>query len=109
PGQVQGQGQGPGQVQGQGQGQGQGSDHATARARVQLLAGAPGLTAPTYDLAALAEVLPARPAQVAQLDLSGDDTRQGAAPWWSGWVVPAAVAVAALFLLALLRRILADG
>jgi hypothetical protein len=110
---AEGPGQGPGQAQSpgraRGQGQGQGPDHGTARARVQLLAGAPGLTAPTYDLAALAEVLPVRPAQVAQLDLSGDDTRQGATPWWSRWVVPAAVAAAALFLLALLRRILADA
>jgi len=108
-GPAQGPGQGEGRGLRQGQGQGQGSDHGTARARVQLLAGAPGLTAPTYDLAALAEVLPGRPAQVAQLDLSGDDLKQGAAPWWSRWVVPAAVAVAALFLLALLRRILADA
>ena len=104
---AEGPGQGPGQAPGQGNGQG--SDRGTARARVQLLAGAPGLTAPTYDLAALTEVLPVRPAQVAQLDLSGDDTRQGGAPWWSRWVVPAAVAAAALFLLALLRRILADA
>jgi Protein of unknown function (DUF3999) len=108
---AEGPGQGQIQAQGQAQGQdrGQGPDHGTARARVQLLAGAPGLSAPTYDLAALAEVLPVRPAQVAQLDLSGDDSRQGAAPWWSRWVVPAAVAVAALFLLVLLRRILADA
>ncbi len=109
---AEGPGQGPGQGEGQGQegqGQGQGPDRGTARARVQLLAGDPGLTAPTYDLAALAEVLPARPSQAAQLDLSGDDLRQGAAPWWSRWVVPAAVAVAALFLLVLLRRILADA
>lgn len=108
-GQGQGQGQGRGQGQGEDQGQRQGPDHGVARARVQLLAGAPGLGAPTYDLAALAEVLPVRPAQAAQLDLSGEDPRQGAAPWWSHWVVPAAVAVAALFLLALLRRILADA
>jgi len=54
-------------------------------------------------------VLPARPAQVAQLDLTGDDLRQGAAPGWSRWVVPAAVVVAALFLLVLLRRILAEA
>ncbi|MBV8201109.1 MAG: DUF3999 family protein [Acidobacteria bacterium] len=87
---------------------GQGSGQGAERGKVQLLAGAPALTAPVYDLAALAEVLPARPAQAAQLDLTGDDLRQGAAPWWSRWVVPAAVGVAALFLLVLLRRILAD-
>jgi hypothetical protein len=95
--------------EGAGQGPGQGPDRGPARARVQLLAGAPGLAAPTYDLAALAEVLPARPSQVAQLDLTGDDLRQGAAPRWSRWVVPAAVVVAALFLLVLLRRILAEA
>jgi hypothetical protein len=88
---------------------GQASGPGAERGKVQLLAGAPGLTAPVYDLAALAEVLPARPAQVAQLDLTGDDLRQGAVPWWSRWVVPAAVAVAALVLLALLRRILAEA
>jgi len=109
-GRDQAQGQEPAQDQGptRGRDRAQGPVRGTARARVQLLAGAPGLTAPTYDLAALAEVLPARPSQVAQLDLSGDDLRQGAAPSWSRWVVPAAVALAALFLLALLRRILAD-
>jgi hypothetical protein len=77
---------------------------------VQLLAGAPELTAPVYDLAALAEVLPSRPWQPAEVDLSGDlGDRRGAPPAWSRWVIPASLAVAALFLLALLRRILAEA
>lgn len=76
--------------------------------RVQLLAGAPELTAPVYDLAALAEVLPSRPWQLAEVDLTGD-LREGAPPAWSRWVIPATLAVAALFLLALLRRILAEA
>jgi hypothetical protein len=76
--------------------------------RVQLLAGAPDVRAPVYDLAALAEVLPSRPWQLAELDLSGNLLRQGAPPAWSRWVIPASLAVAALCLLALLRRILAE-
>ena len=75
--------------------------------RVRLLAGAPELRAPAYDLAALAEVLPTRPWHAAELDTSGE-LRPGAPPWWSRWVVPATLALAALFLLALLRRILAE-
>jgi hypothetical protein len=76
--------------------------------RVQLLAGAPELAAPVYDLAALAEVLPVRPWQSAELDL-GADLRRGSPPWWSRWVLPATLAVAGLFLLALLRRILSEA
>ncbi|MBV8199384.1 MAG: DUF3999 family protein [Acidobacteria bacterium] len=87
---------------------GQGSDQGGGKGKVQLLAGAPDLRAPIYDLAALAEVLPGRPSQPAELDLTGDDLKQGSPPWWSRWVIPAAVVAAAIFLLALLRRILAD-
>lgn len=76
--------------------------------KVQLLAGARDLAAPVYDLAALAEVLPAHPALIAELDLTGDALKEGAPPWWARWVIPAALAFAALFLLALLRRILAE-
>jgi hypothetical protein len=78
------------------------------QSKVQLLAGAPELAAPVYDLAALAEVLPLRPWRSAELDL-GADLRRGAPPWWSRWVLPATLAVAGLFLLALLRRILAEA
>jgi hypothetical protein len=75
--------------------------------RVRLLAGAPDLAAPVYDLAALSDVLPARPWQPAALDLAGD-LREGEAPWWSRWVLPVTLAIAGLFLLLLLRRILAE-
>jgi hypothetical protein len=88
---------------------GLGPDQGPGRGKVQLLAGAPNLKAPVYDLAALAEALPARPSQVAELDLTGEALRQGAPPWWGRWVIPAAVVAAAIFLLALLRRILADA
>jgi hypothetical protein len=87
---------------------GQAAGQGPAKGKVQLLAGAPDLRAPVYDLAALAEVLPSRPSQLAELDLTGDDLRQGAPPWWGRWVIPAAVLAAAIFLLALLRRILTD-
>ncbi|HEV3458131.1 MAG TPA: hypothetical protein VHG32_16315, partial [Thermoanaerobaculia bacterium] len=88
---------------------GPGPDQGPGRGKVQLLAGAPNLKAPVYDLAALAEALPARPSLVAELDLTGEALRQGAPPWWGRWVIPAAVVTAAIFLLALLRRILADA
>jgi len=76
--------------------------------KVQLLAGARDLTAPTYDLSALAEVLPLRPAQIAELDLTGEGLKEGVPPRWARWVIPAALAFAALSLLALLRRILSE-
>jgi Protein of unknown function (DUF3999) len=75
--------------------------------RVQLLAGAPDLAAPVYDLAALADVLPARPWQPAALDLSGG-LRPGEVPWWSRWVLPLLLAMAGIFLLLLLRKILVE-
>jgi Protein of unknown function (DUF3999) len=79
-----------------------------AEGKVRLLAGAPRLAAPVYDLAALAAVLPARPALTAELDLAADLRPEGAPPWWSRWVLPATLAAAGLFLLLLLRRILAE-
>ena len=75
--------------------------------RVQLLAGAPDLAPPVYDLAALSDVLPSRPWQPAALDLTGD-LRQGETPWWSRWVLPVTLAIAGLLLLLLLRRILVE-
>ncbi len=73
---------------------------------VRLLAGARALEAPDYDFAALGPVLLARPWQPAELDLQEPGTG-GAA--WGRWVLPAALGVAAVFLLLLLRRILSDG
>ena len=75
--------------------------------KVRLLAGAPELAAPVYDLAALADVLPARPWQSAVIDLEGDP-RQGEPPWWSRWALPGILAAAGVVLLVLLRRILAE-
>lgn len=72
---------------------------------VRLLAGA-DLTAPVYDFAALGDLLLARPWQPAELALEGDAPKS--APWWSRWVMPAVLAVAGIFLLILLRRILAE-
>jgi len=68
---------------------------------VQLLAGARGLKAPDYDLAALGDQLLARPWRPAELDKSG-----AAAPAarWTRWVMPATLGLAALLLFVLLRR-----
>jgi hypothetical protein len=76
---------------------------------VRLLAGSRILQQPSYDLAALGEALLARPWQPAELDLGGGGTKEGGLPWWSGWVRPFAMAVAAAALLLLLRRILSDA
>ncbi|HVT60070.1 MAG TPA: DUF3999 family protein [Thermoanaerobaculia bacterium] len=75
------------------------------RARVRLLAGAPELSAPVYDLAALGEVLTERPWQSAKLQLSAG-RGEGPGPWWNRSVLPATLVVASIFLLLLLRRIL---
>ncbi len=75
---------------------------------VRLLAGAPEVTPPAYDLAELADVLPALPAQTAELDPSAD-AGEPTSPWWSRWALPATLAVAVCGLLALLRRILAEA
>jgi hypothetical protein len=76
-------------------------------APVRLLAGARELRAPSYDLETLEDVLLGRPWQPAELDLEGTASPEGEA-WWSRWVMPATLVVAAAFLLALLRRILAE-
>jgi hypothetical protein len=74
---------------------------------VQLLAGAPELRAPVYDLAALADALPSRPWQSAEVNLAGD-LQEVVPPWWSRWVLPCILAAAGLFLLVLLRRIVTE-
>lgn len=74
---------------------------------VRLLAGAEGLRAPSYDLETLGDVLLGRPWQPAELDLEGRASEGGA--WWSRWVMPATLGIAGIFLLLLLRRILAES
>ncbi len=72
---------------------------------VRLLAGGRDLEAPDYDFAALGPVLLARPWHPAELDLARESKGGG---WWGRWVLPAALGVAAVFLLLLLRKILAE-
>jgi len=74
---------------------------------VKLLAGAERLAAPSYDFAALGDVLLARPWQPAELDLAGAAAAAGASRW-TRWALPIAMTVAGLLLLLLLRRILAE-
>lgn len=75
---------------------------------VRLLAGSNDLEAPDYDFAALGPVLLARSWKPAELDLEGR-AAGGEGPWWGKWVLPAALGIAAVFLLFLLRRILSEG
>lgn len=72
---------------------------------VRLLAGA-DLAEPVYDFAALGDLLLARPWQPAELVLEADEPQSP--PWWSRWVMPVVLAAAGIFLLLLLRRILAE-
>jgi Protein of unknown function (DUF3999) len=74
---------------------------------VRLLAGAREMAAPDYDFAALGPVLLARSWRQAELDLAPETDGGGAA--WGRWVLPAALGVAAVFLLLLLRKILGEG
>ena len=73
---------------------------------VKLMAGSESLTAPAYDFAALGAVLLARPSQPAELDLTGTLTVKPSR--WARWALPIALALAGIFLLLLLRRILAE-
>jgi hypothetical protein len=74
---------------------------------VRLLAGSERLAAPAYDFATLGEELLARPWQPADLDLEGTVPKAGGKPW-TRWAMPVALALAGVFLLLLLRRILAE-
>lgn len=74
---------------------------------VRLVAGQKTLGAPSYDLEALGDVLLGRPWQPAELDLGGE--ADPAAPWWSRWVLPVTLGIAGIFLLLLLRKILAES
>jgi hypothetical protein len=73
---------------------------------VKLMSGSERLTAPAYDFATLGEVLLARPWQAAELDLAGTSTAKPSR--WARWALPLALTLAGLFLLLLLRRILAE-
>jgi hypothetical protein len=74
---------------------------------VRLLAGAEGLRDPSYDLETLGDTLLGRPWQPAELDLEGRASEGG--PGWSRWVMPVTLAIAGIFLLLLLRRILTES
>ncbi|HEX3529623.1 MAG TPA: hypothetical protein VH988_21395 [Thermoanaerobaculia bacterium] len=82
-------------------GSGAGKDDA-----VKLLAGSERLTAPSYDFAALGAALLTRPWQPAELDLTGTAALKPSR--WARWALPLALALACLFLLFLLRKILAE-
>jgi hypothetical protein len=85
----------------------EGAESAEGETPVRLLAGREGLTAPSYDLAALGESLLGRPWQPAELDLEGAASPE--APWWSRWILPITLGIAGIFLVLLLRRILTEA
>lgn len=73
---------------------------------VRLLAGDKDLEAPRYDFAEIGPLLLSRPWQAAEL------RNEGAAPtppWWSRWVMPAALILAGAWLVLLLKRILVEA
>jgi hypothetical protein len=73
---------------------------------VRLLAGAKALEAPRYDFAALGPALLGRPWEAAEIRSVGEAPEP---PWWNRWVMPAALAAVALWLVVLLRRILSEA
>ena len=75
---------------------------------VRLLADSDRLGAPVYDFAALGEILLTRPSQPAELDLEGAAEEEDDGGRWGPWVMPAVLTLAGVFLLLLLRRILAE-
>jgi uncharacterized protein DUF3999 len=77
-------------------------------AAVRLVAGPETLTAPSYDLAALGETLLSYPWQPAELSQSREASAAGE-PWWSHWIRPMTLLIAAVSLVLLLRRILMDA
>ncbi|HEX3553453.1 MAG TPA: DUF3999 family protein [Thermoanaerobaculia bacterium] len=74
---------------------------------VRLLAGPDSLKAPSYDLQAVGDALLGRPWQPAEIG-SGGNAAAGGQPWWSRWLRPMMLGVAALCLVFLLRRILME-
>jgi hypothetical protein len=77
-----------------------------AAREVRLLAGSSRARAPRYDLEVLAPQLLARPWKRAALDVGGGGPA-AREPLWQPWLLPAALAVAGVALLLLLRRLLA--
>lgn len=74
-------------------------------APVALLAGAPRLPSPTYDLASIEKQLRARPARTARLGPAVEGW-EGAPTRWPRWAVLSSLALAAIVLLLLLARAL---
>jgi hypothetical protein len=73
---------------------------------VRLVAGPGTLMAPSYDLQALGDTLLSYPWQPAEVSQGRAPARSQ--PWWSRWMRPMILLAAALALLILLRRILAE-
>lgn len=76
-------------------------------APVRLLAGPETLRAPSYDLAALGDILLGHPWQPAELSLQGNAGQAEAR--WARWVMPATLILAGLGLIVLLGRILSEA
>jgi hypothetical protein len=74
---------------------------------VRLVAGPDTLTAPSYDLQALGDVLLSYPWQPAELSQGRAPARL--LPWWSRWMRPMTMLAAVALLLLLLRRILMEA
>ncbi|HYN19440.1 MAG TPA: hypothetical protein VE078_00655 [Thermoanaerobaculia bacterium] len=75
-------------------------------AAVRIFAGSEGLEPPRYDFAELGPSLLGRPWQAAELR---SESAAPAPPWWSRGVMPAALILAGVWLVVLLRRILAEA
>ncbi len=73
---------------------------------VRLHVGAPTLEAPRYDLAEVGPTLLSRAWEPAEIRNAGEAQKP---PWWNRWIMPLAVAGAMIWLLILLRRILAEA
>lgn len=73
---------------------------------VRLFAGAAALEAPHYDLEALGPALLGHAWEPAEIRSAGESPEPR---WWGRWVMPLAVTGATIWLLILLRRILAEA
>ena len=74
---------------------------------VRLVAGPSTLTAPSYDLQSLGDVLLSYPAQTAELSQGRAPAQSH--PWWSRWMRQIILLVATIILAVLLRRILSEA